>query len=231
MTYGNIRKARFIERPNRFIARCLLDGEETVAHVRNTGRCRELLLPGVTVYLEENHKPQRRTRFTLIAVEKGDLLINMDSLIPNKVVQEALCSGAMMLPGIGAMRPVPEQRLGDSRFDFRLDGPGGAVLGYAEVKGVTLERDGVALFPDAPTERGVKHLRGLCDAKRYGYAVYVIFLIQFGGCRWFSPNDETHKAFGDALRAASRVGVEVLAYDCHVSPDSIAVAKPVEIRL
>lgn len=223
MTYKQVEKATFLSRPNRFIAHVLLQEEEIVCHVKNTGRCKELLLPGATVYLAKAENPNRKTQYDLIAVEKGDRLINLDSQIPNAVAKEWL----EQQPEITKI--IPESRFGDSRFDFYLEK--GNEKAYLEVKGVTLEENGVALFPDAPTIRGVKHLRGLTEAIRAGYHAYVLFVIQMKGISCFTPNLRTHPAFGEALSAAKNAGVTLLAFDCQVAPDHITLADPVEITL
>ena len=226
MRYAAIEKARFLSRPNRFIAHVELNGRTEVCHVKNTGRCRELLTPGAAVYLERSSNPARKTKYDLVAVEKGGLLINMDAQAPNKVFGEWAAAGNF-LPGLTLIRP--EYTWEDSRFDFLLEDAGGKI--FAEVKGVTLEEDGEVRFPDAPTERGVKHLRGLQRAAAQGYRAAVFFVIQMKGPVRFRPNDETHPAFGAALREASESGVEVYAYDCLVTPDSLTLDAPVEVVL
>lgn len=226
MRYGNICRGRFLARPNRFVARVEVDGAEVVCHVKNTGRCRELLVPGAAVYLEKAGEAKRKTAFDLVAVEKGDLLINMDAQAPNRVFGEFAAQGRF-LPGLTAIRP--EYVWGDSRFDFRLEDDVGPIL--VEVKGVTLEEDGEVLFPDAPTERGVKHLRGLRRAAEEGLRAAVVFVIQMEGPRLFRPNDRTHPAFGEALREAAAAGVQVLAWDCRVTPDSLSMNAPVPVAL
>ena len=226
MRYGNICRGRFLARPNRFVARVEVDGAEVVCHVKNTGRCRELLVPGAAVYLEKAGDAKRKTAFDLVAVEKGDLLINMDAQAPNRVFGEFAAQGRF-LPGLTEIRP--EYVWGDSRFDFRLEDDAGPIL--VEVKGVTLEEDGEVLFPDAPTERGVKHLRGLRRAAEEGLRAAVVFVIQMEGPRLFRPNDRTHPAFGEALREAAAAGVQVLAWDCRVTPDSLTMNAPVPVAL
>ena len=231
MKYDNIRKATFISRPNRFIAQCDLDGETVVAHVKNTGRCRELLVPGATVYLDEPTGKERKTKYDLIAVEKicddgRILLINMDSQAPNTAAHEFLRMGNLF-PNATAIRR--EFTIGNSRFDFRIDE--GEKTTFLEVKGVTLENDGVASFPDAPTERGVKHIEELAELKKQGYGAAILFVIQMKGITEFRPNDITHKAFGDALRHAAEQGVKIYAYDSIITPDSIIIDKPVAVKL
>ena len=224
--YGNIVRGRFLARPNRFVAHVALEGRTETCHVKNTGRCRELLAPGATVYLEESANPRRKTRWDLVAVEKGDLLINMDAQAPNRVFRE-WAAGGWFLPGLVTVRP--EYTWEDSRFDFLLEDGQGPIL--VEVKGVTLEEGGTARFPDAPTERGVKHLRGLRRAAEQGLRAAVFFVIQMKGVRVFRPNDVTHPAFGEALRAAAEAGVAVYAYDCWVTPETLEIDAPVKIVL
>lgn len=226
MQYGKILPARFLSRPNRFVARVEAEGEELVCHVKNTGRCRELLVPGATVWLEESPNPSRKTKFDLIAVEKGDRLINMDTQAPNKVFGEWAAAGGFR-EGLTLLRP--ETTYGSSRFDFYWESS--KSRGFVEVKGVTLEEDGVVRFPDAPTLRGVKHLDELVKAREAGYEAAVCFVIQMENVRWFAPNDETHPEFGQALRRAAQAGVEILAMDCAVTPQSLTIGKPVPIRL
>ena len=226
MRYHSIEKARFLARPNRFIAHVDLNGHTEVCHVKNTGRCRELLVPGAAVYLERSPNPARKTKYDLVAVEKGDLLINMDAQAPNQVFGEWVRAGRF-LPDVTLVRP--EYTWEDSRFDFLLKDARGDF--FVEVKGVTLEEDGACRFPDAPTERGVKHLEGLLRASRQGIRTAVFFVIQMKGVSSFRPNDATHPAFGAALRAAAAGGVGVYAYDCLVTPDSLAIDAPVPVIL
>ncbi|WP_209342328.1 DNA/RNA nuclease SfsA [Flavonifractor sp. AGMB03687] len=226
MQYHSIKKGIFHARPNRFIAHVEVDGAMEVVHVKNTGRCRELLVPGATVYLEEGRNPARKTKYDLIAVEKGDLLVNMDAQAPNKVFQE-WAQGGGFLPGLTLLRP--ETTWGSSRFDFYWEA--GERRGFVEVKGVTLEDDGHARFPDAPTERGVKHLEELIRCQEEGYEAAVCFVIQMAGMKDFAPNDVTHPAFGAALRKAAAAGVKVLAQECMVTPETLTMAGPVTVRL
>jgi sugar fermentation stimulation protein A len=233
MKYETMIKGLFVERPNRFIAKVLIEGEEVLAHVKNTGRCKELLIPGATIYLEDHilRMGSRKLRYSLIAVEKGNLLINMDSQAPNEIVAEALTNGAIVLPGLTPpIRFRREQTYGASRLDFSVEDSIG-MLGFVEVKGVTLEEEGKCRFPDAPTERGRKHLEELQRAVGEGYAGYVIFILQMGGVKTFRSNDEMDPAFGKALRTAALAGVEVLAYDCNVTRSTLAVHKPVTVEL
>ncbi len=231
MRYESVQPAVFVERPNRFIARCLLDGQEVRAHVKNTGRCRELLLPGATVYLENSQNPKRKTAYSLIAVDKGGLLINMDSQAPNVLAQEAFLSGQVTLPGFhsGAFSLRREVTHGDSRFDLYLEE--GERRAFVEVKGVTLEENGIALFPDAPTQRGVKHVEGLIRAVGEGYTAALLLVVQFAGAKGFCPNDKTHPQFGESLRRAQAAGVQLLCYGCTVAPSHVEVTDPVPIRL
>lgn len=233
MKYKNIVKAEFIERFNRFVAAVLIDGEEVSVHVKNTGRCRELLLPGATVYLEDFtwRMGTRKLRYDLIAVEKGNILINMDSQVPNKVVGEALADGRILLPRMGELVEIHAERVyGNSRFDFYIRDKNGREA-FIEVKGVTLENDGIVSFPDAPTERGIKHLHELVAAKCSGYEAYAVFVVQMSGMKYFTPNDERHEAFGEALRFAAASGVEILAYECDITPDSIEVTNHLPVHL
>lgn len=225
MTYENMVAGEFLDRPNRFVAHVGIRGEVCTVHVKNTGRCRELLAPGTRVWCQESQKPARKTKFDLICVEKGDRLINMDSQAPNAAVKQWLFSG-----GLGELQDIrPETVHGDSRFDFAFQKDGRQC--FLEVKGVTLEDAGVCAFPDAPTLRGAKHLRGLAKAAREGYGAYVLFVIQMEGAAYLHPNDATDPQFGAALREAARAGVQVLAYDCTVTPESMALRAPVEVRL
>ncbi len=226
MRYKRIRQARFLRRPNRFIAHVELDGAETVCHVKNTGRCRELLVPGAEVYVQRSSNPARKTAWDLIVVRKGARLINMDAAAPNAVFGEWLRAGG---PGFAPALIRPECVHGDSRFDFYLEHGGRRI--FAEIKGVTLEEDGVVRFPDAPTERGTKHLRGLKACLAEGYEAWAVFVVQMRGVSRFEPNRKTDPAFADALAEAAAAGVRVLALDCSVTPDSIAIADPVPVRL
>jgi len=241
MKYMDIREAVFLSRPNRFIAHVVAGGDKLTVHVKNTGRCRELLREGAKVYLEDrgDRGENRKTRYSLIAVEKRDFgagsgtrLVNIDSQAPNRVVREALLGGALTLPGMESpfVRIKPEAAYGASRFDFYVE-DAKRNKAFIEVKGVTLEEHGGARFPDAPTERGVRHVGELCHALDQGFAAYIIFVIQMKGVTHFEPNDETHPAFGDALRGAREKGVIILAYDCDVRPDGMVLGEPVPINL
>jgi len=225
MYYPNVVCGRFLSRPNRFIAHVEIEGKEEVCHVKNTGRCRELLLPGAKVYLQHFESGARKTAYDLIAVEKGSLLVNMDSQAPNKVFGEWAADG-----GMGDLRVIrPEFTYGASRFDFRLETE--SIVRFVEVKGVTLEENGEARFPDAPTERGIKHIRELQRAVEEGYEAAVFFVVQMKGVRHFTPNDATHPAFGAALREAAANGVKIYAYDCVVKANSLTIDAPVPVIL
>ncbi len=225
MKYGFVEDAVFLQRPNRFIARVLLHGKEETVHVKNTGRCRELLVPGAKVYLEQSQNPARKTKWDLIAVLKGNRLINMDSQLPNRVAEEWLIQG-----GLGDFDQVlREQTWGASRLDFCLKRPGRTK--YVEVKGVTLEEEGRVYFPDAPTARGAKHLEELIRIRRVGMEAAVLFVVQMDGVTAFSPNDTTDPTFGSALRRAKDAGVEIAALDCRVWPDEVTPGQRVPVVL
>ena len=224
MHYQKVQKGIFLSRPNRFIAHVEIDGVDTVVHVKNTGRCRELLVPGAAVYLEQSDNPARKTAFDLIAVEKGDRLVNMDAQAPNRVFAEF---ARQYDPAATAVHS--EVVYGSSRLDFCLETPAG--LHFVEVKGVTLEQDGHVSFPDAPTERGVKHLQELQRAVKEGHRATVFFVVQMHSVLDFAPNDANHPAFGAELRRAAQNGVTVAAYDCKVTPDSLTIAHPVRVIL
>ncbi len=226
MIYHNIRKAEFLSRPNRFIAYVELDGQKVVCHVKNTGRCKELLIPGTAVYIQEADNPARKTKYDLINVIKGDRLINMDSQAPNQVFAEWVKQGKLVQ---NITKLQPECKFHNSRFDFYMEGDDKKI--FVEVKGVTLEEDGVVRFPDAPTERGVRHIRELCDCVREGYAAYIVFIIQMKGVSYFTPNIRTHQAFADALKLAADSNVGILALDCLVTQDSITAEDFVPVLL
>jgi sugar fermentation stimulation protein A len=221
MTYRNLTAARFLARPNRFIAQVEVNGKIETVHVKNTGRCRELLVPDATVYLAEGDNPARKTRYDLVMVEKKregkpPLLVNMDSQAANALAEEWLRRGERFGKDAVIRREVT---YGKSRFDFYIED--GDRRAFLEVKGVTLERDGVAAFPDAPTERGVKHIEELIACQKEGYSAYLLFVVQMKGISCVRPNDETHPAFGEALRRAEAAGVTLLAVDCRVSLDGV----------
>ena len=225
MHYDNMTHGLFLARPNRFVAHVQIDGQVEICHVKNTGRCRELLVPGCTVYCQRSGNPNRKTKFDLIAVRKGERLINMDSQAPNKAAGEWLAAGG--LGDISELRAEVKQ--GDSRFDFSFVKDGKRC--FLEVKGCTLEQDGVCAFPDAPTERGAKHIRGLTRLVQEGYGAYILFVIQMADVKYIRPHDETDPEFGRALREAAKNGVTVLAMDCAVDVDRMEVRLPVLVRL
>ena len=225
MRYDAMVPGIFRERPSRFIAHVEIGGRPEICHVKNTGRCRELLVPGARVWCQESANPNRKTKFDLIAVEKGERLINMDSQAPNAAVGEWLRGG-----GLGPVEQLRAETFwGDSRFDFSFTLDGKPC--FLEVKGVTLEQDGICAFPDAPTQRGAKHLRGLAEAAQAGYGAFVLFVIQMADVKYLLPNDKTDPAFGEALRQAAKAGVTVLAMDCAVAPDLMRLRLPVLVRL
>ena len=225
MHYNNMTPGIFLKRPNRFIAHIQIDGKEEICHVKNTGRCRELLPAGANVWCQRSDNPARKTQFDLITVQKGSRLINMDSQAPNAAAKEWLLSG-----GLGKIDDLRAETVhGDSRFDFSFYKDGKCC--FLEVKGVTLENDGVCAFPDAPTERGTKHLQGLTRAAREGYGAYVLFVIQMADVQYLHPNDATDPAFGKALREAAASNVQLLAMDCDITPDSMVIRQPVTLCL
>lgn len=238
MEYGKVIEGKFINRPNRFIAEVEINGKKTTAHVKNTGRCRELLVPGATVYLEDfaDNMGTRKLTYSLIGVKKKcpdgrQLLINMDSQAPNKVVAEALADGKIVLPEMGRIVTVRgEVKYGDSRLDFYICDDKGQE-GYIEVKGVTLESDRIVSFPDAPTLRGIKHLNELAGLSKKGYKAYVIFVVQMEGVDEFRPNEERHYEFAQALRNAQTKGVHVLAYQCNVGESTLVISEPLKTRI
>lgn len=225
MTYANMTPGIFLSRPNRFIAHVQIAGQAEVVHVKNTGRCRELLPAGAKVWCQKSDNPNRKTKYDLITVQKGTRLINMDSQAPNTAAREWLLSG-----GLGAVQELKAETFhGDSRFDFSFTLDGKPC--FLEVKGVTLENDGVCAFPDAPTERGAKHLRGLTEAAKAGFGAYVLFVIQMADVKYLHPNDATDPNFGTALREAAENGVHVMAVDCHVTVDSMTIRNTVPVKL
>ena len=225
MKYKNMVPGIFQDRPNRFIAHVEIDGQLEVVHVKNTGRCRELLPVGAEVWCEVSDNPNRKTKFDLVTVRKGHRLINMDSQAPNKAAGEWLLAG-----GLGEIQNLKAETFHeDSRFDFSFEKDGRKC--FLEVKGVTLENDGICAFPDAPTERGAKHLKGLCKLAQNGYGAYVLFVIQMADVKYLHPNDVTDPKFGTALREAAANGVQVLAVDCHVTEDTMEIRNPVPVRL
>ena len=225
MKYGKMVPGIFLARPNRFIAHVEIGGRSEICHVKNTGRCQELLPPGAEVWCQLSDNPARKTKYDLITVRKNTRLFNMDSQAPNAAAKEWLLAG-----GLGDIRNLRAEVIrGDSRFDFSFELEGR--LCFLEVKGVTLETDGICAFPDAPTQRGAKHLRGLAEAAAAGCGAYVLFVIQMENVRYLRPNDETDPAFGKALRDAAAAGVRILAVDCTVTPDTMTAGKAVPVRL
>ena len=226
MKYEHMEPARFVSRSNRFVAYVEQNGQQEICHVKNTGRCKELLIPGAELYVQRFDNPARKTALDLVSVKKGKQWVNMDSQAPNKVVAEWLKAG-----GLGAtdIDVKPECKYENSRFDFYLEYAGRKA--FMEVKGVTLEEDGVARFPDAPTERGVKHMEELMRCVEDGYDAYVCFVIQMKGVTRLEPNDRTHPAFGETLRRAAEAGVKVLAYDCLVKPDELKIDREIKVCL
>lgn len=224
MKYEKIVRGNFLSRPNRFVAKVMVDGVEETVHVKNTGRCRELLTENAEVFLSLSSNPARKTKYDLVAVKKGSKLINMDSQIPNDAAEEWLKKGELFSSDAVIKREVT---YGNSRFDFYIED--GERKIFLEVKGVTLEKDGIAMFPDAPTERGIKHINELVSLKKQGYEAFVLFVIQMEEVTLFKPNDITHKAFGDALRQARKEGVIILAKNCKVTEDSIEILDDIEI--
>lgn len=226
MRYENIVQGKFIKRPNRFIAHVEIEGKEEIVHVKNTGRCKELLVPGAVVYLQKSDNPSRSTAYDLIAVQKGERLINMDSQIPNRVVEEWLRKEAFFHDLIFVR---PETKYGNSRFDLYVETKEEKI--FIEVKGVTLEEGGVVRFPDAPSERALKHIEELIKAKQEGYRALLFFVIQMKGVKFFTPNVDTQSEFGEGLKQAVEAGVEIYAYDCKVMPDSIELQDLVPVAV
>lgn len=226
----NIYEATFIDRPNRFNAKVLFENQEIVVHVPNTGRCREILKEGTKIHLREELNPTRKTKFDLIAAFKDNILINIDSQIPNKVVNEALIN--KKVKGLEKYVNIEKEKtFGKSRFDFRLSTEDNSEIYYLEIKGVTLEKDGKCKFPDAPTERGTKHLLELIEAKKEGYGAGVLFLIQIENVFSFEPNIETDPEFTRALKLAKENNVDIMVYNCKVEKDSIEINNIVDIIL
>lgn len=226
MKYLNIERAVFLTRSNRFIAHVETTYGREVCHVKNTGRCKELLTKNAVVYVQRNENPARKTKLDLIAVEKGSYLINMDSQAPNHAVKEWLKAGNLFSENAAI---YPERTYGESRFDFYIEDGDRKV--FMEVKGVTLEEDGVSRFPDAPTKRGVKHVKELIRCMDEGYEAYILFVIQMSPVKYLEPNDATHPEFGEALREAKKAGVHILARDCRIETDCIEILNEVEVRL
>lgn len=226
MEYNNILAARFISRPNRFIAEIEVNGRREICHVKNTGRCKELLIPDSKIYVQYSDNPKRKTKYDLISVYKGKELINMDSQAPNKVFGEWVESGNFISDII---KIKPECKYNNSRFDFYIETEKRKV--FAEIKGVTLEKDGIVMFPDAPTERGVKHIKELCQCVKDGFEAYIFFIIQMKNCKIFMPNRTTHPEFADALIEAEKSGVNIRALNCDVTHDKLIIGSPVEVLI
>ena len=224
MIYDNIKKGKFISRPNRFIANIEIDGKEEICHVKNTGRCRELLVSGASVFVQKSEKAERKTGFDLISVYKGDTLVNIDSQAPNKVVGEWLTGYFQNIRLI-----KPEAKYKNSRFDYYIETDKKKI--FLEVKGVTLEENGVVLFPDAPTERGVRHLKELCQCIGDGFEAYVVFVVQLEGAKYFTPNRKTHPQFADALEEAKTAGVNILCAECSVTPTELKINGFIDVKL
>jgi sugar fermentation stimulation protein A len=224
MKYDNIVKGKFIARPNRFIAHIEINGKIEVCHVKNTGRCKELLIPSAIVFVQENDNAKRKTKFSLISVIKENRIINIDSQVPNKIVYEWISNGNL-LNDITLIKP--ETKYNNSRFDFYVETKNKKI--FIEVKGVTLENQGVVKFPDAPTERGLKHVKELCDCVKEGYDAYIIFVVQMKDVLHFEPNVETHKEFAEALKEAKKRGVNILAVNCEVKENSINIKDYVKV--
>lgn len=223
MKYSDIVKGTFVSRPNRFIAHVIIDGKEEICHVKNTGRCKELLVEGATVFVQKSNNPSRKTAYDLISVYKGERLINMDSQAPNKVAEEWLRE---RFPEAVIKKEVTHE---DSRFDFYIENKGDKI--FVEVKGVTLEKDGVVLFPDAPTQRGVKHLNGLAKWVTEGNKAMALFIVQMNNVKYFTPNKETHPEFAEVLTKAKNQGVEVIAVECEAGESTLTHGKEIDIIL
>lgn len=227
MKYNNIEAAKFINRKNRFIAEIKINNEIHLCHVKNTGRCKELLIENVDIFVEKHNNINRKTKYSLICVKKGDLLVNIDSHIPNYVVKEAIEKGNICELK-DAINIKQEVKYKNSRFDIYFETKKG-LKGFIEIKGVTLEEDGVVKFPDAPSQRAIKHIKELIEAKNEGYETYIIFVIQLKGVKYFTPNKETHYAFYEALKNAKNKGINILAYDCFVTYNEILLKDKVDV--
>ncbi|WP_250277755.1 DNA/RNA nuclease SfsA [[Clostridium] colinum] len=227
MKYNNIKYAKFINRKNRFIAEIEINNKIELCHVKNTGRCKELLIKGTDIYVEENNNINRKTKYSLICVKKGSLLINIDSQIPNYVAREAIEKG--LIPDLKDITYLKQEvKYKNSRFDIYFEKNTGE-KGFIEVKGVTLEENGIARFPDAPSERAIKHIRELIEAKRDGYETYILFIIQLKNVKYFEPNKKTHYDFYESLKNAQDNNVNILAYDCFVSSDEIFLNSKIDV--
>lgn len=226
MKYENTAEAIFLDRPNRFIANVEINGQKETVHVKNTGRCKELLIPGCEVILEKSSNPVRKTKYDLICVNKGGRLINMDSQVPNKAAEEWICAGNLFPEPVTVQR---EKTYGNSRFDIYVESP--VRKAFVEVKGVTLEENQTARFPDAPTLRGIKHMEELIRCMEDGYEAYLLFVIQMKGILRFEPNWNTHREFGETLQKAQAAGVKILARDCLIEKDRIEIQDSVPVNL
>lgn len=226
MKYDNIRSAVFINRKNRFVAEIEIDKEIQLCHVKNTGRLRELLVKGAEVFVQKHDDAGRKTKYSLIAVKKGIEYVNIDSQAPNKVFYEwvksdGFCDNVTLIK--------PETTFGNSRFDCYIEA--GERKIFVEVKGVTLEKDGVAMFPDAPTERGVKHLRELCECVKSGFEAYIVFVVQMKSVHAFTPNAKTHAEFASTLAECAKSGVRVMCANCNVTPESLEISQEIQVKL
>lgn len=226
MVYKNVKNGKFISRPNRFIAEVEVEGRTEICHVKNTGRCRELLIPGADVYLHLSDNPERKTKYDLITVYKDGEPVNIDSQAPNKVFGEWV-AGGNYFKNVKTIKP--ECRYKNSRFDFYIETDEEKI--FIEIKGVTLEENGTVLFPDAPTERGLKHIRELIECTNDGYKAYIFFIVQMEKCRYFTPNRKTHPEFADALKEAEKQGVNIRCLNCRVEPDRLEIDDFVNIKL
>lgn len=226
MRYKETEKAVFLKRPNRFIAEVEIQGKRETVHVKNTGRCKELLIPGAEVILEKSGNPNRKTKYDLICVNKQGRLVNMDSQIPNKAAEEWIKKGGLF-PEEVTIRP--EKKYGNSRFDLYVESP--VRRAFVEVKGVTLEENNIVRFPDAPTVRGIKHMEELIHCMEEGYEAYLLLVIQMKGVKKFMPNWDTQPEFGEALIKAEKAGVKILARDCLVTEDTIEIQEEVPVDL
>ena len=226
MKYDRIMTAEFVRRINRFTAEIKIDGTPEICHVKNTGRLGELLVPGARAFVQQSDKEDRKTKYSLVGVVKDGRVVNTDSQAPNKVFYEWVKKGGFV-DGVTLIKP--EKTFGDSRFDCYIEAQERKI--FVEVKGVTLEKDGIALFPDAPTERGVKHLRGLCECVRQGFEAYIVFVVQMKGVRGFAPNKETHREFAKSLLECSTCGVNILCLDCDVTENTLEISEEIPVDL
>lgn len=229
MKYNNIKSAKFINRKNRFIAEIEINNKIELCHVKNTGRCKELLVEGVEIFVEENNNKNRKTKYSLITVKKGNMLVNIDSQIPNYVVKEALEN--KVIKQLNDLTFIKQEvKYKNSRFDIYFERENN-IKGFIEIKGVTLEENGIVRFPDAPSERAIKHINELIEAKKEGYETYIIFVIQLKNVKYFEPNKKMHYAFYEALKNAKNNGIHILAYDCFVDIDEIVLKDSVKVLI